>query len=348
MTRLPHHALSAAARRFYPGHCARHFVPICFQCGNALRTVMAKYIIKRVLVIIPMLLVLTFATYGLMEIAPGDPAEMKLKAQGVIPSEEALEKTRAQMHLDEPFIQRYGEWLVSALHGDLGTSYKDNRAVTEKLGIATGYTAILALSALIISLIISFPLGIAAALRRNGFFDYLIRFMTFIGNALPRFLLAVLLIYFFCLRMKVFPVIAKETVNGLFLPALCLAIGLICEFTRQIRAEVLEQIGKPYVTGAKARGVKAGRILCSDILHNAMITLLTVIGLSFAGLLGGSVVIETIFQWPGLGKLCMDAITNRDYPVVLGFVIWICLIYMIVNLITDISYRYFDPRVKEE
>ena len=307
-----------------------------------------SYTLKRVLLIFPMIIALTFCTYGLMEFAPGDPAEMKLKAKGVIPSEEALAKARAELRLDEPFLTRYVSWLLHAARGDLGTSYKDGRAVNEKMKAAAGYTVLLAVTSLLFTLLLSFPLGILAAVRHDRWPDYLIRFFSFIGNAVPRFLLAVLLIYLFCLRLRLFPVIAERSLQGLFLPLLAMSLGMICYFTRFIRTEVLEQMGRPYVTGAELRGVKKSSVIRRDVLHNAMIHILTQISLAFAGLLGGSIVIESIFRWPGVGKMCMDAISNRDYPVIQGFVLWTGLIYMAVNLITDISYHFLDPRIREE
>ena len=308
---------------------------------------MIKYILKRIVIMIPILFALTFCAYGLMEIAPGDPAEMKLKAQGIIPSDDALARAREEMHLDEPFLVRYGMWLSDALRGNLGTSYKDGRPVVEIMQTATGYTAVLTITSLILSLLISFPLGMLAAEKAGRLPDTIIRAVSFVGNAVPKFLLAVLLIYFFCLRLNVFPVVAENSLQGLFLPMLALTFGMTCDFVRFIRTEMLEQLGRPYVVGAYTRGVNRRSVLIGDVLRNALINIVTHISLVFAGLLGGSVVIETIFDWPGLGKMCMDAISDRNYPVILGFVLWMSLIYMIVNLITDISYHFLDPRVRE-
>ena len=290
----------------------------------------------------------TFLVFGLMYISPGDPAQKKLTAGGIAVSEDVLEETREEMGLNRPFLVQYGDWLGKALRGDLGTSFKDGIPVGEKLLKGIKYTAILSVSSILLAVLVSIPLGIYSAVRQNRFGDYLIRFLSFIGNSLPNFLISVLLMYFFCIKFKIFPIIAEQSLKGLFLPALTLAVPMMSQFIRQIRAEVLEQLHQPYVSGARARGVKERFILFGNVLHNSMIPIVTVLGLSVGSLMAGSVVVETIFMWPGLGKLAMDSITARDYPVVQGFVILMAVIYVLVNLITDLSYHRLDPRVNEE
>ena len=290
----------------------------------------------------------TFLVFGLMYISPGDPAQKKLTAGGIAVSEDVLEETREEMGLNRPFLVQYGDWLGKALRGDLGTSFKDGIPVGEKLLKGIKYTAILSVSSFLLAVLVSIPLGIYSAVRQNRFGDYLIRFLSFIGNSLPNFLISVLLMYFFCIKFKIFPIIAEQSLKGLFLPALTLAVPMMSQFIRQMRAEVLEQLHQPYVSGARARGVKERFILFGNVLHNSMIPIVTVLGLSVGSLMAGSVVVETIFMWPGLGKLAMDSITARDYPVVQGFVILMAVIYVLVNLITDLSYHRLDPRVNEE
>ena len=174
------------------------------------------------------------------------------------------------------------------------------------------------------------------------------RFLSFIGNALPNFLLSVLLMYFFCIRLKLLPVIANGSVRGLLLPCLALTIPLCSRFTRQFRAELLEQLGQEYVLGARTRGVRWRDILLHDVLRNAAPAMVTITALSIGTLLGGSVVIETIFSWPGLGKLAMDAISDRDYPVIQGFVLFTATVYVAANLLSDLCCGWVDPRVREE
>ena len=303
---------------------------------------------KRLLQLIPILIGLTFLVFTLLYIAPGDPAQRKLTAQGVAVSEQVLEQTREEMGLNRPFLVRYGDWLLGVLRGDFGASYKDGMPVLPKLMRCMGNTLVLAAGSLLLALVVSVPLGVLTAARRGGVIDRLVRLLTFVGNAMPNFLVSVLLMYYLCIQVNLFPVIAKGTVQGLFLPALALAIPMASRFIRQIRAEVLEELGKPYVAGALARGVSMRTVLVHDVLRNTLSGVLTIVGLSVGTLMGGSVVVETIFRWPGVGQLVMDAISARDFPVIQGFVLLMAVIYVVVNLLTDLSYRALDPRVELE
>jgi len=309
---------------------------------------MAKYIRKRLLHLLGTLIALSFLTFLLMYLAPGDAASKKLNAQGIAISQEVLERVRSEMGLDRPFLLQYGDWALGILRGDLGRSYKDDLPVADKLWRAAGYTAILALGSLALSLAVSLPLSIVTALRRDTLPDYLLRFLSFVGNSMPNFLISVLLMYFLCVRAKLLPVLAERSLRGLLLPCLALSIPMSGRFLRQFRAEILEQLGKSYVSGAVSRGVKARYILWRNVLHNASISIITIVGLSVGTLLGGSVVIETIFRWPGLGKLAMDAISDRDYPVIQAFVLFTAVVYVLINLLTDIAYHWIDPRVRRE
>lgn len=309
---------------------------------------MTNYVGKRLLQLIPILIGLTFLVFTLLYIAPGDPAQRKLTAQGVAVSEQVLEQTREEMGLNRPFLVRYGDWLLGVLRGDFGASYKDGMPVLPKLMHCMGNTLVLAAGSLLLALVVSVPLGVLTAARRGGVIDRLVRLLTFVGNAMPNFLVSVLLMYYLCIQVNLFPVIAKGTVQGLFLPALALAIPMASRFIRQIRAEVLEELGKPYVAGALARGVAMRTVLVHDVLRNTLSGVLTIVGLSVGTLMGGSVVVETIFRWPGIGQLVMDAISARDFPVIQGFVLLMAVIYVVVNLLTDLSYRALDPRVELE
>lgn len=309
---------------------------------------LTNYVGKRLLQLIPIILGLTFLVFTLLYIAPGDPAQRKLTAQGVAVSEQVLEQTREEMGLNRPFLVRYGDWLLGVLRGDFGASYKDGMPVLPKLVRCMGNTLVLAVGSLLLALVVSVPLGVLTAARRGEVIDRLIRLLTFVGNAMPNFLVSVLLMYYLCIKVNLFPVIARGTVQGLFLPALALAIPMASRFIRQIRAEVLEELGKPYVAGALARGVAMRTVLVHDVLRNTLSGVLTIVGLSVGTLMGGSVVVETIFRWPGVGQLVMDAISARDFPVIQGFVLFMAVIYVVVNLLTDLSYRALDPRVELE
>ncbi len=309
---------------------------------------MGKYIAKRMLHLVGILIALSFLTFLLMYLAPGDAATKKLNAQGIAVSQEVLEQTREAMGLNRPFLVQYGDWALGVLRGDLGNSFKDGQSVAAKLGKSLGCTVQLALGSMVISLLISLPLAILTALKKDSILDNVIRFFSFVANSLPNFLISVLLMYWLCVKAKLLPVVADNSLKGLLLPALALSIPMVGRFLRQFRAEVLEQLGQSYVSGAVSRGVKRRYILWSNVLHNASITIFTVVGLQIGTLFGGSVVIETIFRWPGLGKMAMDAITNRDYPVIQGFVLFTSVIYVAVNLLTDIAYHWVDPRVRPE
>ena len=309
---------------------------------------MGKYIAKRLLHLAGILIAVSFLTFLLMYLAPGDAAVKKLNAQGIAVSQEVLDRTRADMGLDRPFLVQYGDWAWKVLRGDLGASFKDGTSVAGKLGKAMGYTALLALGSLALALLVSLPLALLTALKKDTAADYILRFFSFVANSLPNFLISVLLMYFLCVRTRLLPVVADKSLKGLLLPAAALSIPMIGRFLRQFRAEILEQLGKSYVAGACTRGVKGRYILFRNVLHNASISILTIVGLSVGTLFGGSVVIETIFRWPGLGKLAMDAITNRDYPVIQGFVLFSAAVYVLANLVTDIAYHWIDPRVRQE
>lgn len=307
---------------------------------------MGKYILQRILQLIPVLLGLTILSFALLYLSPGDPAQKKLMAGGVAVSQEVLEETREEMGLNEPFWKQYQVWAAGVLRGDLGVSYKDGMPVAEKLGNALKNTLLLSGCTLLLAVMTAIPLGVYGAVRRNSFSDHLIRFVSFVGNSVPNFLVSVMLMYFFCIRLKWFPVIAKNSIEGLVLPVLSLTIPLACRLTEQVRAEVLEELSREYVLAVRIRGVKMRFWLFCNVLRNAMSRIFTILALSTGGLMAGSVVIETIFGWPGIGKVVMDAITARDYPVIQGFVILMAVIYVGINLLADILCRCLDPRTE--
>lgn len=308
---------------------------------------MGKYIRKRFVQLIPILLGVSFITFALMYIAPSDPAEMKLSAQGTAVSQEILDETREEMGLNKPFLEQYLSWLLNLLTGDMGVSYVDNVPVSQKIVTAMPSTIILAVSSMLLTLLIAIPLGILAAIRQNQWVDYSIRFSTFVGTSIPNFFLALVLIYVFAMQLNWLPVLATGSIRGLILPTIALSTVMISKYIRQIRAAVLEELNKDYVMGARSRGIQENVILYKNVLRNSMITVVTLIGLSIGSLLGGAAVVETIFVWRGLGKMVVDAIGARDYPVIQGFVVWMAIIYVVVNLLTDLSYHLLDPRVKE-
>jgi len=293
------------------------------------------------------LLGVTFLTFCLSVLAPGNPAAMVLEAGDHIVSEELLAETRHEMGLDQPFLVQYGRWLGGVAHGDLGLSYSAKKPVAEKLMEGSTGTFFLAAVTVCFMLIISLPLGIWSAVHRNRWPDYLVRVGSFIGVSMPNFWLGLILLYVFGLKLGLFPITSSSvTAKGVVLPALTLAIYQSAKYVRQVRTVILDELHQDYVVGARARGISERRILYLHILPNALLPLITLLGMSIGWLLGGVAVIEVVFSWPGIGNMAVHAITMRDYPLVEGFVLWIAIVYMVINALVDLSYAYLDPRLR--
>lgn len=250
------------------------------------------------------------------------------------------------MGLNEPFLKQYFSWALGCLHGDFGTSYITGKPVSETLLNALWPTIQLSITSLIFTLVISIPLGILSAVKKNKVADYIIRIFSFIGSAVPGFLLALILIYVFSIKLGVLPAYGNNKQYSIVMPTITLGLGMTCKYIRQVRASILEELNKPYVLGARSRGVKESTVIYLNVLKNSMLTISTLIGLSFGSLLGGTCIVETIFMWPGLGKLSIDAILKRDYLLIQGYTVWIAVAFVIINLMTDLVYRYIDPRIK--
>ncbi|MCR4944712.1 MAG: ABC transporter permease [Clostridium sp.] len=308
---------------------------------------MLKYILKRILYIIPIFIVVSFMSFALMSIAPGDPAEIMLTSQGTVVTGELLNSVRHEIGLDQSFIVRYLNWLLGVLHGNFGNSYITGLSVMEQLKTHLPYTLILAASSMILTLLISIPLGIISAIYKNRLVDKIIRGLSFIGNSMPGFFVALLLVLVFSLKLNWFPILIESGAKSIVLPSITLAIAMTSKYIVQIRASVIEEIQKDYVKGARSRGVKEIKIIFPNVIRNIMITVVTLTGLSFGSLLGGTAVVESIFVWPGIGSLVLTAIKNRDYPIIQAYVLWMAVIFIVINLITDILYKIIDPRVKE-
>lgn len=307
-----------------------------------------KDILLRLGQMIIVLFGITFMTFLLTYLAPGDPAVAMYEAAGMTPTTEQLENARAVMGLDRPFAEQYCTWLVNALHGNLGTSFSRSLPVVQVLVTRLWPTVKMAIFSLALMLIVSIPLGILSAVFQDGPVDYLVRLLSFVGISMPGFWLGLLLLSFFALKLNLLPVASSGTgIKEMLLPAATLAISMSSKYTRQVRTAVLEELGQDYVIGARARGVTYIKILFLHVLPNAMLPLVTMLGLSFGSLLGGTSIVEIIFSYPGLGNLAVSAVSSRDYPLIQGFVLWIALIYMVINLIVDISYNFIDPRMRE-
>mgnify|MGYP003397750438 FL=1 len=303
---------------------------------------------KRLGQLVITLLGVTFITFSLTYMAPGDPVAMLLETGDTIISQEVVEQTRHELGLDRPFIVQYGSWLGQALTGDLGMSYSAKKPVVDKMAEAFPGTLLLAVTSIVLMLIISIPAGVMAAVYRNRWIDYILRAVSFVGISMPTFWLGLVLLYIFGYKLGIAPIAtATVSLSNVLLPAITMAFTMAAKYMRQVRLVVLEEMNKDYVIGARARGMTERAILWHHIFPNACLPLLTILGLSLGWLLGGVAVVEMVFAWPGLGKMAVQAITMRDYPLLQGFVLWAALAYMVINALIDMSYSLLDPRLRK-
>ena len=295
------------------------------------------------------LLGVSFLSFLLMYVSPGDPVRAMYAVSGSIPSEEVLEQIREELGLNDPFFIQYGNWISNCLRGDFGTSYSKGEAVATLLMERVMPTIQLALLSLVIMVLVAVPIGVYSALRQNSILDYLLRGTTFISISMPNFWVGLLLLYVVAMKLGWLPVVSNQmNFQRLILPAVTLAIAMAGKYARQVRAAILEELRQDYVAGARARGLSERCVLWCHVLPNAVLPLITMLGLSLGSLLGGTAVVEVIFSYPALGSLAISAITSRDYPLIQGYVLWIALIYMAVNLVVDLSYNRLDPRLRKE
>lgn len=308
---------------------------------------MRRSIVRRVLQFIPVLLGITFLAFLLIYLSPSDPVSVRMSAGGISVSPEIMESMRRSMGLDRPLLVQYGDWLWNILHGNMGKSYITDADVLDQILKALPYTLKMAGASLLLTLCISIPVGILTAAMQNSKFDYVVRVMAFVGNALPNFIIALCLMFIFSYRLGWIPVLATTKPIGLILPALTLALVMSSRYIRQIRAAMLDELSKGYVVGLRSRGLSETTILYKNVLKNIMVTVITLTGISLGSLLGGTVIVETVFTWPGLGNLIMEGISQRDYPVVQAVIVWMASAFMVVNLLTDISYTVFNPKIKD-
>ena len=307
---------------------------------------MKKYIGKRLLQLIPVLLGITFLSFAMMWMAGSDAVIEMYGDKGAV-AQEIIDAKRAELGLDRTFWIQYFFWLKGLLTGNMGVSFISGKEVFSTFISKLPATLLLTALAIAATVIISVPLGVWAAVKHDRFTDYFLRFFSFVGNSLPNFFVALLLMQLFSIRWKLLPVISSgTTVQSAILPTLTLAIAMSAKYMRQVRATVLEELNKDYVLGAKARGVRGSVTLWKSVLKSAMLTIITLLALSIGSLLGGTAIIESIFMWDGVGKLAVDSITMRDYPMIQAYVVWMAIIYVVVNLITDILYHVLDPRIR--
>ena len=311
------------------------------------RKQMNHYVLKRMIQLIPILFAITFLSYGMMRIAGSDVVTQKMENTGTVVSDEVLNAAREQLGLDKPFLTQYAVWLGKLLRGDMGNSYVSGKPVFATFISKLPATLLLTAVSIFMTIIISVPLGVLAAVKQNCMTDYVIRFFSFIGNSLPNFFVSLILMYVLAIRLRWFPVIAKDvSLKSVAMPAITLAIAMSAKYLRQVRATVLDELSKDYVAGARARGIRFSVTLWKSVMKASLVTILTLLMLSVGNLLGGTAIVESIFMWDGVGKMAVDAISMRDYPIIQAYVMWMAIIYVAVNLLTDLSYRFLDPRIR--
>ena len=308
-----------------------------------------KQILARIGQIVLVLLGISFITFALVMLAPGDVVRQMIAGnEDIIVSQAEIDALRAELGLDKPFFFQYLDWVGRALQGNLGFSYMVKKPVVEALWEGLPGTVLLSLASLFMMMVVSIPAGIYSAVKRGSIVDNIVRIFTFMGVSMPGFWVGLMLLWIFGLKLDLLPIVGGEiSLETLIMPSLTLAIAMASKYTRQVRTAILEELHQDYVVGARARGMTESHILWKEVLPNAMLPLITLLGLSLGNLLGGAAVIEMVFQWPGLGRLAIEAITYRDFQLVQGVVVWIALMYMVINLVVDMSYNHLDPRLRK-
>ena len=305
---------------------------------------MLTWILRRILAVVPVLFGVTLAVFSMLFLVPGDPVKMMLAEFVTNPDQVA--QMRAQLHLDEPILKQYGRFVTSAVRGDLGTSIRSRRPVTTEIGENLASTAQLALAAMLVAIGLGIPLGLLAALSRNSWLDVASMGTALLGVSMPSFWLGLLLIFVFSLHLAWFPATGGGDLHHLVLPAVTLGMIAAAIIARLTRSSMLEVLGQDYVRTARAKGLGGFSVVVRHALKNALIPIITIFGLQFGNLLAGAVIVETVFSRPGLGRLIVGGILNKDFPLVQGTVLFVATIYVLINLLVDVAYAYADPRIR--
>ncbi|MDQ6858780.1 MAG: ABC transporter permease [Chloroflexota bacterium] len=309
---------------------------------------MSAYVARRLALAVPTLLGLIVLAFTLIVVAPGDPAAelARRRAPSGEATEEDVTRARIELRLDRPYPEQLVEWVAHAATGDLGTSFSTRRPVTEELAARLPVTAELGAAALALTVVVAVPLGALAAVRHRSLLDHGLRVVSLLGASIPGFFLAYLLVVVFATMLHLLPVAGRQSWTGIVLPAITLAVGPAAVLARLVRATLLEVLGEDFVRAARSRGFSEVRVVVGHALPNALIPILTVTGSLVGHLLAGAVIVETIFAWPGIGKLAVDAIFQRDYTMLQGVVLFVGGVFVLVNLAVDLSYAFVDPRIR--
>lgn len=305
---------------------------------------MKKYLLRQIFAVLPILLGVTLLTFCLLHFSAEDAADMLYRQHGAV-SEAVKAQTRAELGLDRPLYEQYFTWLLNLLSGNAGASYISGVSVSSLFLDRLPTTLLLAAASLFTALCISLPAGFYCALKHNKKADYLLQLLSFTGSSVPGFLLALLLIYFFSVRLQTAAVLnSSDSITAFILPTITLAVPVAAKYTRYIRSEVLREMQQPYVYGALLRGMPRNIILQRYILHSIGLNMITVIAMSAGSLLGGTAIVESIFMLDGIGRLTIEAITMKDYPVLQACIIWSTLIFILLNLAAELLCSLLDPR----
>ncbi|MEE3652487.1 MULTISPECIES: nickel/cobalt ABC transporter permease [unclassified Brenneria] len=307
---------------------------------------MTRYILRRLLMMVPLLLAISWVAFALIQLSPSDPAEVALRVNMIVPTDEAIAAMRHELGLDRPLWRQYVSWLQHSLHLDFGTSFVTRASVGRELMQALPATLRLATAALVMILLSSLSLAMLCVATRGRWPDKLLRSLLFLLTAMPNYWIGLLLIWLLAVRLDWLPVGGIQQPGAVILPALTLALGYIGTYVRLLRNNMLGQLNQPYVDYANTRGLTARRILWRHVLINALYSPLAALGMSIPRLLAGTLIIENLFSWPGLGRLCVSAIFNRDYPVIQAYVLLMALLFVAANFLIDILQMWLDPRLR--
>ncbi len=306
---------------------------------------MYKFILKRLFMLIPVLLGVSFIVFTIMSLTPGDPVQLYL---GDNYSQEAHDQISEELGLNDPFLIRYAKYIFNALQGDLGNTYSTKRPVTTEIFARFPATVRLAGAALFFAIAVGMPLGIVSAVKQYSLTDNASMLVALLGVSMPNFWLGIMLILLLAANLGIFPASGDVGFKSLVLPAITLSANSLATITRMTRSSMLEIIRQDYIRTARAKGLRESVVVFRHALRNAMIPIITSAGLQFGFALGGAVLVETVFSWPGIGRLLVDAIKLKDTPLVLGLVLVMAVSFTVINLVIDILYAFFDPRVKAQ
>ena len=311
---------------------------------------MKPYIIKRILSAIPLLLIISFVCFVFINLIPSDPAEVALRVRQVpIITEEAIAEVRAELGLDKPYLVRYFTWVLDCLRGNFGISYVNpTRTVAGELLRCMPATLQLAGASLIMVILLSLPIGFLCAVYKDGWFDRIMRGIVFMTTAMPAYWVGLLMMWLISIKLDLLPTSGNVTIRHLILPAFTVALTYISTYIRLIRNNMLENMREDYVLYARVRGIPERAILMKHVLRNSLQSCVTAIGMSIPQLIAGTIVVENVFAWPGLGKLCITSIFNRDYPVIQAYVLLMGVLFVFFNLFFDILQTAVDPRLRHE